>query len=122
MRRAELAGLVAIAADLGMGLPIDQALRSAALAGMPTLHETALSRCEVAFQLAARLAFPPDLQAARAMVFEGSDTRGVPGKAPGDAVDPGARVTLSSHDVELFYRLAGADAVLAEGRIVKQRR
>lgn len=98
----------------GEGLPVLTRARmvATALAGMRSLYGTAISHCEVSRQLAARLGFPPDVQHALTMVFERWDNRGVPGNASGEAVDPAARLTLFAHDVEVFYRLAGTDAVL----------
>lgn len=79
--------------------------------GVQRSVEAAIGTCEIGQSLAGRLGLGPGIARALGDVFERWDGRGVPGRACGENIALAARIVTVALDVELFYRVGGADAV-----------
>lgn len=79
--------------------------------GVQRSVEAAIATCEVGQSLAGRLGLGSGVAHALGDVFERWDGRGVPGRVRGEQLALPARIATIALDVELFYRLGGADAV-----------
>src|SRR5204862_7888168 len=83
------------------------------LASVPRLMNGPAEFCEVGQALAAQLGFGPRILRALGQVFERWDGKGAPARLKRDQTDRAMRVVQVARDVELFHRVAGAEAVVA---------
>jgi HD-GYP domain-containing protein (c-di-GMP phosphodiesterase class II) len=74
------------------------------------------AHCELAVALAHRIGLSESVLRALAQIYERWDGRGAPSGSEGEANTPVARVTQLSQVVEVFARMHGRDAAVAETR------
>jgi HD-GYP domain-containing protein (c-di-GMP phosphodiesterase class II) len=81
------------------------------LAGGPDrAARSMLGHCQTTGDIADRLGLAGQVGGALQQAFERWDGKGVPGHCAGGQIDPAMRVVQIADDVEVFYRVYGADA------------
>jgi HD-GYP domain-containing protein (c-di-GMP phosphodiesterase class II) len=96
----------------GAGLPLPRRVGklAAALTDAKGAERSLHAHCEAAQLLSSRLGVSDGVTAALGQAYERWDGKGLPGRIAGEAVAAPVRVVIVARDLDLWTRLAGADA------------